>query len=118
MADFPKRKPGRPKGTPRTGGRKPGTPNRANAVTRDFIIREGAPIQFLCNVVKGRRFSTAKEPGDAKRVHVFPTMDQRVAAARILSAKGAPALKSLEVTGKDGDPVPVTLLDVRKALPP
>ncbi len=65
-----KRKPGRPKGLPRTGGRAKGTPNRTNQITRDFIVKNGAPVAFLCSVVKGRRFTSAKEPGDAKRTHV------------------------------------------------
>ena len=97
--------------------RKKGTPNRSSQITRDYIVQEGAPIAFLCSVVKGRRFSSAKEPGDARRTHVYPTMDQRVAAARILAAKVAPDLKSQELTGKDGEPVAVTLLDFLKGLP-
>ncbi len=91
--EAPKRA-GRPRGSPKTGGRRKGVPNRTNAITRDFIIKEGAPIAFLCNVVKGRRFTSAKEPGDAKRVHVFPTMDQRLRAAEILARKVTPDLKS------------------------
>ncbi len=108
---------GRPRGSPKTGGRRKGVPNRTNAITRDFIIKEGAPIAFLCNVVKGRRFTSAKEPGDAKRVHVFPTMDQRLRAAEILARKVTPDLKSQELTGKDGGPVTVTLLDFLSGLP-
>ena len=109
--DKPKRGPGRPKGGGKVAGsgRKPGTPNRTNAVTREFIIKEGAPLQFLCNVVKGRRFSTAKEPGDAKRVHVFPTMDQRLNAARILAGKVMPDMKAVEHTGAAGEPLSVRI---------
>ncbi len=113
----PKRKPGRPKGLPRTGGRAKGTPNRKNQVTRDYVIREGAPLQFLCSVVRGKRFTAAAEPGDRKRTHVFPSMDQRLRAAEILSRKVLPDLKATEVTGKDGGPVALTLLDFLKGLP-
>ncbi len=115
--ETPKRGPGRPKGLPRTGGRAKGTPNRKNQVTRDYVIREGAPLQFLCSVVRGRRFTTAAEPGGKKRTHVFPTMDQRLRAAEILSRKVLPDLKSTELTGKDGGPVALTLLDFLKGLP-
>ena len=115
--EAPKRKPGRPKGTPRTGGRQPGTPNRKNQITRDYIIKEGAPIQFLCGVVRGRQFTSAVQLGDNKRAHVFPTLDQRLRAAEILSRKTVPDLKSQELTGKDGAPIALTLLDFLKGLP-
>ncbi len=113
----PKRKPGRPKGLPRTGGRAKGTPNRKNQVTRDYVIREGAPLQFLCSVVRGKRFTAAAEPGGKKRIHVFPSMDQRIRAAEVLSRKCLPDLKSTELTGKDGGAVALTLLDFLKGLP-
>ena len=113
----PKRKPGRPKGLPRTGGRAKGTPNRKNQVTRDYVIREGAPLQFLCSVVRGKRFTAAAEPGGKKRIHVFPSMDQRIRAAEVLSRKCLPDLKSQELTGKDGGAVALTLLDFLKGLP-
>ena len=112
-----KRKPGRPKGYPRSGGRKPGTPNKANAITRDYVIKQGAPLAFLCSVVRGKRFTAAAEPGDRKRAHVFPSLDQRLRAAEILSRKVLPDLKSTELTGKDGGPVALTLLDFLKGLP-
>ena len=83
---------------------------RTNAVTREFIIKEGAPIQFLCGVVRGRRFTSAAQLGDNKRAHVFPTLDQRLRAAEILSRKTVPDLKSQELTGKDGAPIALTLL--------
>lgn len=37
----------RPRGLPKTGGRKKGTPNRASAVTRERIESEADPIGFL-----------------------------------------------------------------------
>ena len=116
-AEPPRKKPGRPKGYPRTGGRAKGTPNRKNQVTRDYVIREGAPLQFLCSVVRGKRFTAAAEPGDRKRTHVFPSMDQRLRAAEILSRKVLPDLRATELTGKDGGPVALTLLDFLKGLP-
>ena len=115
--ETPRRRPGRPKGQPRTGGRQRGTPNRKNQATRDYIIKEGAPIQFLCGVVRGRRFTAAAQLGDGKRVHVFPTMDQRLRAAEVLARKVTADLKSQELTGKDGGAVAVTLLDFLKGLP-
>ena len=112
-----KRGPGRPRGYPRSGGRAKGTPNRKNQVTRDFVIREGAPLAFLCSVVRGKRFTAADEPGGKKRIHVFPSLDQRIRAAEVLSRKVLPDLKATELTGKDGGPIGLTLLDFLKGLP-
>ncbi len=86
-------------------------------ITRDFVIKQGAPLQFLCSVVRGKRFTAAAEPGDGKRVHVFPSLDQRIRAAEVLSRKVLPDLKATELTGKDGGPIGLTLLDFLKGLP-
>ena len=115
--DRPKRKPGRPKGLPRTGGRAPGTPNKSSMVTRDYVVKEGAPLQFLCSVVRGKGILAAPEPGARKRTTIFPTVEQRIAAARILAAKVLPDLKATELTGKDGAPIAMTLMDFLKGLP-
>ncbi len=44
-------------------------------------------------------------------------MDQRLRAAEILARKVTPDLKATELTGKDGGPVAVTLLDFLRGLP-
>ncbi len=109
--ETPKRKPGRPKGLGRVpgSGRAKGVPNKANAITRDFIIREGAPVDFLCKVVKGRGFSVAAKPGDSERSKQFPTMDQRLQAARILAGKVMPDQKAVEHSGVAGEPLSVRI---------
>ena len=106
MADTAteKRKPGRPKGYPRSGGRKPGTPNRKNAITRDYIIKNGCPLSVLCSIAKGEKIQAADTESASKRAGIFPTIDQRLAAARILAAKVAPDLKSIDLAGGDGAP--------------
>ena len=117
-AEKPKKnKGGRPKGYPASGGRRPGTPNKINQVSRNYVIRQGAPLSFLCNVVRGKRFTAAAEQGDSKRAHVFPTMDQRIRAAEVLSRKCLPDLKATELTGKDGGAVALSLVDFLKGLP-
>ena len=113
----PKRPPGRPKGYPRSGGRARGTPNKKNQVTRDYVIKQGAPLAFLCRVVRGKRFTAAAQLGDNKRTYIYPTLDQSLRAAEILSRKVLPDLKATEVTGKDGGPVALTLTDFLKGLP-
>ena len=98
-----KRPPGRPRGYPKSGGRKPGTPNRTSQVGRDFIVRKGAPLEILCKVAKGEKIMAAADTASvAKRNGIYPTVDQRLAAARILAAKICPDMKSVEYSGEDG----------------
>ena len=114
----PKRRPGRPKGIPRSpnSGRKRGEPNKVDQFARD-VIKEGAPLDFLCKVAQGRKMLRADETGGKKRVPVYPTMDQSLRAAEILSRKVLPDLRATELTGADGGPMAVTLLDFLKGLP-
>ncbi len=44
-------------------------------------------------------------------------MDQRLRAAEILARKMTPDLKASKLTGKDGGPAAVTLLDFLRGLP-
>ena len=97
-----KRRVGRPKGTPRTGGRKPGTPNRTSMVTRNFIVKNGAPVRVLCQIAAGRKMTAAASPGSEKRESAYPTLDQRLRAAEILARKIVPDMKSVEASGPDG----------------
>ena len=109
MTEAPKRPPGRPKGYPRSGGRKPGTPNKTTLVGRDFIIRRGAPIELLCKVSRGEKIQAADAETASKRRGVYPTVDQRLAAARILASKIQADLKSVEVSGPLGEPMIVRI---------
>ena len=98
--ETPKRKPGRPKGYPRSGGRLPGTPNKDRAATVERIQREADPLGFLCKVVRGVRMEAAAEPGATKRVWWFPTADQRITAAQTLARKVMPDQKAVEHVGE------------------
>ena len=100
-----KRKPGRPRGTPKSGGRKKGTPNRSTVQTRDRIQELADPIAFLADVMGGKRMTAAGELGDKKRTWAYPTLAQRVQASETLLRKLLPDLKATELTGKDGAPL-------------
>ena len=105
-----KRPPGRPRGYPRSGGRKPGTPNKSTQLGRDFIIKRGAPIEILCKIAKGEKIQAAADTASAAKRHgIFPTIDQRLAAARILAAKIVPDLKAIEHSGPLGEPLSVRI---------
>ena len=75
-----------PKGHPRWGGRKAGTPNKANLEVRNRIEAEGDPVGFLIKVVKGHKIRGQ-----------HPSVDQRIRAAERLMAKVAPDLKAVEM---------------------
>ena len=107
--ETPKRKPGRPKGTPRTGGRAKGTPNRDRTATIERIQKEADPVLFLCKVCRGDRMEAAPEPGAKKRTHWFPTADQRITAAQTLARKVLPDLKAIEHAGPLGEPLSVRI---------
>jgi hypothetical protein len=100
-----KRGPGKPKGHPKSGGRKKGTPNHTTAQTRDRIQQLADPIDFLADVMNGRRMVAAAEHGAMAKTWVFPTLAQRIQAGETLLRKLLPDLRSQELTGKDGEPL-------------
>ena len=94
---------GRPRGYPKSGGRKPGTANKSSQLGRDFIIKRGAPIETLCKIAKGEKIQAADSDA-SKRAGVYPTLDQRLAAARILAGKIVPDMKSVDLSADGGAP--------------
>ena len=115
----PKRGPGRAKGSPRPpgAGRKKGTPNRVTAIGRSVIIKKSMALPFLCDVTAGRRFKVADPNNPSKNIPVYPTTEQRLRAASIVAPMIVPQLKAIELTGQDGAPVALTLLDFLRRLP-
>ncbi|MEE9289805.1 MAG: hypothetical protein V3U99_02220 [Alphaproteobacteria bacterium] len=99
-----KRPPGRPKGHPKTGRRRKGVANRTRVQTLERIEREADPIDFLCRVARGLQFEAATEAGAAEKVKMYPTLDQRLDAAKILARKVLPDQKALEHTAGSGEP--------------
>ena len=103
--EIRKRKPGRPKGQPRTGGRMKGTPNRSTVQTRERIQELADPIAFLADVMAGKRMVAAGEPGDMKKTWCYPSLEQRLRAGETLLRKILPDLKATELSGPDGAPL-------------
>ena len=58
---------GRSPGHPKTGGRVKGTPNRVNAISRDFIISHGAPVEILCKIAKGEKIQAASDAASSSK---------------------------------------------------
>ena len=114
-----KRPRGRQKGMPRPpgAGRKKGTPNRLTTIGRDFIIKKSMALPFLCDVSAGRKVRIADPNNPARKITVYPTFEQRLKASGIVAPMIVPTLKATELTGKDGAPVALTLLDFLRGLP-
>lgn len=86
-----------PKGI-RYGGRGPGTPNKVTAATRERIESEADPIGFLASIMLGEPIKAAPVKDGESQVETYPTVDQRVSAARILADKLVPNAKSKPIT--------------------
>ncbi len=101
--------PGRPKGHPKTGGRRKGTPNRTRVQTLERIESECDPIDYLCRLARGLQFEAAAEAGGTVKVKMYPTLDQRTDAAKILARKVLPDQKSIEHAGPLGERLSVRI---------
>ena len=102
--EKPRRGSGRPKGYPKTGGRKKGVANRTRVQTLERINQEADPIGFLILVARGLQFEAAAEAGAATKEKMYPTHDQRLDAAKVLARKVLPDTKSVEMSGEGGEP--------------
>lgn len=98
--DYSKRKagPGRPKGHPKTGGKKAGTPNLMSPEFREWLMERARPFELLASICAGEEI----EDKDGKRK---PTMQERMRAAETITRKLLPDLAATALTGKDGGPI-------------
>ena len=98
---------GRRKGTPKTGGRKKGTPNKP---TVDFVAMADAhgvhPGELMCRVIKGERIMALayanKETGEFVEHPIMPTLDQMISADKELAQYVYPKRKAMEHSGSLG----------------
>ncbi len=110
MADenVPERSlPGRPKGLGKVNGsgRKPGQPNKITRDVKETIMKRGKPLELLCDVVRGRKVRVGPQAGPGEPEYVYPTLQDRISAARVLISKVAPDIKATEISGPDGGPI-------------
>lgn len=109
-AAVTKRGRGRPKGYPKTGGRKKGTPNQTRAeLEKLFAVNSKGLARFLFDVTLGRLVKVPDPSAPKKIVKQICAPELRVAAAKVLLAKGWPDLKAVEVTGGGGAPLSVVI---------
>ncbi len=102
-----RKKPGRKPGSPRVpgSGRQRGTPNAVTRDVRELIIAHYRPIEFLGRVLLGQRIRVGPLAGVDKPIFIYPSLQQRMDAAKILAAKSVPDLRSAELTGAEGKPL-------------
>ena len=116
------RKRGRPKGLPKTGGRKKGTKNWTHPEIRDELLEKSSALDVLADIVAGRQLYAGSAGSVGKPGWRYPTLQQRLQALQILLAKVVSDLKATEVTGAGGEPlitasnrsVAVAIMDVLK----
>ena len=100
MTDTPeKRKPGRPKGQPRTGGRKAGVPNKLTKIERQYIAKHADPVGFGVQVLTQ---PTVKIGRGKNAVEFEPTPEMRIQVFSKFVDKVVPTIKPIEVSGPDG----------------
>ncbi len=97
------RKRGRPKGLPKTGGRKKGTKNWTHPEIRDALLDKSGAIDVLSDIVSGRQLYAGQSGSVGKAEWRYPTLQQRLQALQILLAKVVPDLKAQELTGAEGE---------------
>jgi len=86
--------------SPRRPGRPKGSPNKVSRDARDLLAKHGPDaIKMLCKLAAGQ--AIYRGTGDDKR-RLEPTLDQSIAAAKVVVDRLVPTLKAVEMTG-NGD---------------
>ena len=81
---------GRPPGTPKTGGRQKGTPNKTTAAREAEIASTGlTPLAYMLKVLRDEQ----------------EELGIRLDAAKAAAPYVHPKLASVEMSGKDGGPI-------------
>ena len=106
MIQKDKRGKGKPKGSPKSGGRQKNTVNR---LTADFktLITESNPVQFLIDAYELGYIKGNVSPKDSKERYLTLTLKERCDIAIALAKKIVPDMKSTDITSK-GEQIKVT----------
>ena len=102
-AEPPKRGRGRPKGTPKTGGRVKGSPRSYSAPeVRQELLAKSNAIAVLADIAAGRKLYVAAPTLGHKPGWQYPTMKERLHALELVMKKVVPDLQASEITGAAG----------------
>lgn len=95
-------RPGRPKGIPKTGGRRKGVKNKASVEREKAVAESGlTPLEFMLSIMRG----VPPEGSGAAEQIAFAGM--RFEAAKAAAPYVHPKLANIEHSGPDGAPVMV-----------
>jgi len=97
------RKRGRPKGLPKTGGRKAGVRNWTHPEIRDALLGRSGAIEVLADICAGRQLLVTGPTG--KSIFAYPTMSERLRALDLVLRKVLPDLQATALSGPDGKPL-------------
>lgn len=88
-----------PQAPKRGRGRPPGSRNKVSRDARELLAKHGdGAIATVCRLASGK--AIYGPPGaDGKRHKIQPTLDQRIAAAKIVIDRLVPTLKATELSG-------------------
>lgn len=72
-------------------------------VKRQILIK-GKPLELLCNVSRGLKIRVGPQAGPGAK-YVYPSLQERIAAAKLLLAKVVPDVRHTEISGVGGEPI-------------
>lgn len=88
---------GRPKGIPKSGGRKKGSANKATAAKAAAVEASGlTPLDFLLNVMRGEAYEFSARIDAAKAA--APYIHPRLASVEHMGEGGGPIRASIKVS--------------------
>jgi hypothetical protein len=69
------------------------------------ILAKGRPIELLCNISRGLKIRVGPVTGPNAKF-VYPTLSERISAAKLLLSKVVPDMRSIELGGSaEGEPI-------------
>lgn len=91
---------GRPKGVPKTGGRKKGVPNKVTLKKAEEIAKSGlTPLEFMLKILRDNK----------------QEVSARMEAAKAAAPYVHPRLANVEVAGPDGGPLQVQVVSFARS---
>lgn len=109
------------KGSPKTGGRVKGTPNKRTVELRALLastvdLKTDHPLQVLARIYTGQIkqpvITGVDKKGNSIVVELPPSWDLRVRAASEVAQYLEPKRKAVELSDGDGNPLTINLLDL------
>lgn len=69
-----------------------------------MILARGRPIELLCDVARDVKVRVGPQAGLGPAVYVYPSLSERLFAARTLAGKVLADMRANEISGPGGEP--------------